>query len=121
MVVQIAKALFPISKVGGKAVYLKTNMDPSNAPVKLNPDRRIINRIPGKIPPPSPKEKDGYIDLKKMSVPALKELLQRQIGILSNRLVWRLWFPKQYNVSRRNRSLIPSIYKRKRKKTCLSL
>uniref|UniRef100_A0A1B6FK00 Uncharacterized protein n=1 Tax=Cuerna arida TaxID=1464854 RepID=A0A1B6FK00_9HEMI len=48
--------------------------------------KRIINKVPGDLPAESKKEKQGYIgDLSQKTVPQLKELLERQVKLLSNK------------------------------------
>lgn len=48
--------------------------------------KKIINKIPGNLPPPFKKENQGYIeDLGKKQKFELEELLERQNKILSNK------------------------------------
>lgn len=48
--------------------------------------KKVINKIPGDLPPPSKKESQGYLeDLRSKQKFELEELLQRQNKILANK------------------------------------
>lgn len=48
--------------------------------------KKIINKVPGDLPPPPKKESQGYIEeLKNKQKFELEELLERQNKILSNK------------------------------------
>lgn len=48
--------------------------------------KKIINKVPGDLPPPPKKENQGYIeDLRNKQKFELEELLERQNKILSNK------------------------------------
>lgn len=48
--------------------------------------RKVVNKIPGDLPPPRRKENEGYItDLGKKQKFELEELLNRQNRLISNK------------------------------------